>query len=38
MGHGACSAVPTAAPMVGTAEHAPRINRDASAAFAHPTR
>jgi hypothetical protein len=37
IGHGACSAVPTAALLVGTADPAPRINRYVGAAFAHPT-
>jgi hypothetical protein len=31
--HGACSAVPTAALLVGTADLAPRINRNVGAAF-----
>jgi hypothetical protein len=35
---GACSAVPTAALKVGTADPVPRINRTVAAAFAHPTR
>jgi hypothetical protein len=33
--HGACSAVPTAALLVGTADLALRINRNVGAAFAH---
>jgi hypothetical protein len=37
-GHGACSAVPTAALLVGTADLAPRINRYVGAAFAPPYR
>jgi hypothetical protein len=37
LGHGACSAVPTAALPVGTADLPPRINRYVGAAFAHPT-
>jgi hypothetical protein len=37
VGKGALRAVPTAAPTVGTADLAPRINRYVGAAFAHPT-